>query len=85
MHSAHFYTNPPQTLRARFAVRDLLETFVGGDWLTQVNFDTLERVSDSYISDDLRARADSFMAVRVLAHVALLYQDLIRTPRLRYL
>ncbi len=83
-------------------VRDLLEAFVGGDWLTQVDFDTLERVSDSYISDDLRARADDivwrircgsrhvylliefqsrvdpFMAVRVLAYVALLYQDLIR-------
>ncbi len=83
-------------------VRELLEIFVGGDWLAQVDFDTLERVSDGYISDDLRARADdivwrvrcgsrhvylliefqsrvdSFMAVRVLAYVALLYQDLIR-------
>ncbi len=83
-------------------VRDLLETFVSGDGLTQVDFDTLERVSDSYVSDDLRARTDdivwrircgsrpvylliefqsrvdSFMAVRVLAYVALLYQDLIR-------
>jgi hypothetical protein len=83
-------------------VRELLETFVGGEWLAQVDFDTLERVSDGYISDDLRARADdivwrircagrhvylliefqsrvdSFMAVRVLAYVALLYQDLIR-------
>jgi len=38
-------------------VRELLETFVGGDWLAQVDFDTLERVSDAYISDDLRARA----------------------------
>ena len=86
-------------------VRDLLETFVGGDWLAQVDFDTLERVSDGYISDDLRARADdivwrircgsqqvylliefqsrvdSFMAVRVLAYVALLYQDLIRARK----
>ena len=83
-------------------VRELLQTFVGGDWLTQVDFDTLERVGDGYISDDLRARADdivwrircgdrhvylliefqsrvdSFMAVRVQAYVALLYQDLIR-------
>jgi hypothetical protein len=86
-------------------VRDLLETFVGGEWLTQVDFDTLERVGDGYISDDLRARAadivwrircgsrhvylliefqsrvESFMAVRVLAYVALLYQDLIRTRK----
>ena len=67
-----------------------------------LDFDTLERVSGDYISDDLRARADdivwrvrcgsrrvylliefqsrvdTFMAVRVLAYVALLYQDLIR-------
>ena len=87
-------------------VRELLETFVGGDWLAQVDFDTLERVSDGYISDDLRARADdivwrvryesghvylliefqsrvdSFMAVRVLAYVALLYQDLIRARKI---
>jgi len=87
-------------------VRELLETFVGGDWLAQVDFDTLERVSDAYISDDLRARADdivwrvrcgsrhvylliefqsrvdSFMAVRVLAYVALLYQDIIRAQEI---
>jgi hypothetical protein len=84
-------------------VRDLLEAFVGGEWLAEVDFDTLERVSSEYVSDDLRARADdivwrvrcgsrhvylliefqsradTFMAVRVLAYVALLYQDLIRT------
>jgi len=88
-------------------VRELLETFVGGDWLAEVNFDTLEQVSDGYISDDLRARADdmvwrircgkhhvylliefqsrvdSFMAARVLAYVALLYQDLIRARQVR--
>jgi hypothetical protein len=87
-------------------VRELLETFVGGEWLAQVDFDTLERVSDAYISDDLRARADdivwrvrcgsrhvylliefqsrvdSFMAVRVLAYVALLYQDIIRAQEI---
>jgi hypothetical protein len=87
-------------------VRELLETFVGGDWLTQVDFDTLERVSDGYISDDLRARADdivwrvrcggrhvylliefqsrvdTFMAVRILAYVALLCQDIIRARRI---
>lgn len=86
-------------------VRELLETFVGGDWLSQVDLDSLERVSDSYISDDLRARADdivwrarcgdgyvylliefqsgvdTFMALRVLAYVALLYQDILRTQK----
>ena len=84
-------------------VRDLLEAFVGGEWINDIDFSTLERVSDSYVSDDLRARADdivwrvrcverylylliefqsgveSFMAVRVLVYVGLLYQDLIRT------
>jgi hypothetical protein len=87
-------------------VRELLETFVGGDWVAEVDFDSLERVSDNYISDDLRARADdmvwrvrcgnrhvylliefqsrvdTFMAVRVMAYVALLYQDVIRTQQI---
>jgi hypothetical protein len=42
-------------------VRDLLEAFVGGDWLGRLDFSTLQRVSDSYISDDLRARADDIV------------------------
>jgi hypothetical protein len=42
-------------------VRDLLEGFVGGDWLRAVDFSTLERVADSYVSDDLRARADDIV------------------------
>ena len=42
-------------------VRDLLEGFVGGDWLADVDFGTLERVSDSYITDDLRGRADDIV------------------------
>lgn len=42
-------------------VRDLLEGFVGGEWLTAVDFATLERVSDAYVTDDLRARADDIV------------------------
>ncbi len=42
-------------------VRDLLEAFVGGDWLSQIDFRTLERVSDSYVSEDLRSRADDIV------------------------
>jgi predicted transposase/invertase (TIGR01784 family) len=42
-------------------VRDLMEGFVGGEWLEAVDFDTLERVSGSYMSDDLRARADDIV------------------------
>jgi hypothetical protein len=42
-------------------VRDLLEGFIGGEWLTAVDFATLERVSDAYVTDDLRARADDIV------------------------
>lgn len=42
-------------------VRDLLEGFVGGGWLSQLDFASLERVSDSHVSDDLRARADDIV------------------------
>src|SRR3954451_12827058 len=42
-------------------VRELLEGFVGGAWLTQIDFGTLERVSDNYVSEDLRARADDIV------------------------
>jgi hypothetical protein len=42
-------------------VRDLLEGFVGGEWPAQVDFGTLERVSDNYVSDDLRSRADDIV------------------------
>jgi hypothetical protein len=86
-------------------VRDLLVGFVGGEWISGLDFDTLERVSDNYVSDDLRSRADDavwrirwrdrdvylllefqstnepFMAVRVLAYEALLYQDLVRARK----
>jgi putative YhgA-like transposase len=42
-------------------VRHLLEGFVGGEWLDDVDFDTLERVSDAHVSDDLRARANDMI------------------------
>lgn len=42
-------------------VRDLLEGFVGEDWLAQLNYDSLEKVSGTYISDDLRSRADDLV------------------------
>ena len=42
-------------------VRDLLEGFVRGEWLSAVDFTTLERVSDAYVTDDLRARADDIV------------------------
>jgi hypothetical protein len=37
-------------------VEDLLCGFVAEDWVTQVDFSTLEKVSGNYVSDDLRER-----------------------------
>ena len=37
---------------------DLLQGFVDEEWVTELDFSTLEKVSGSYVSDDLRARED---------------------------
>ena len=89
-------------------VEDLLRGFVHESWVRDVDWSTLERVSDSQISDDLRSRrddlvwrvrwgpdwlylylllefqstVDTYMAVRVLVYVGLLYQALIRAGQL---
>ena len=42
-------------------VRDLLEGFVRGDWVTRLDLSTLERVSGAYVSDDLRTRASDIV------------------------
>lgn len=89
-------------------VRDLLTGFVPQDWVAALDLNSLEKVSGSYVTDDLRSRAsdviwrvrcgphwvyiylllefqssvDRYMAVRMMAYVALLYQDLIRTDQL---
>jgi hypothetical protein len=85
-------------------VRDLLQGFVNEPWLAELDLDSLEKVSGSYVADDLRdreddiiwrvrfrdrwlylylllefqSRIDSYMAVRILSYLGLLYQDLIR-------
>ncbi|MFL6294135.1 MAG: Rpn family recombination-promoting nuclease/putative transposase [Thermoanaerobaculia bacterium] len=86
-------------------VKDLVQGFVGEEWVHQIDFSTLERVGDGYVTDDLRERendvvwrlrwgweswiyvylllefqstVDPSMAMRVLAYVSLLYQDLLR-------
>ncbi len=92
----------------REMVEDLLRGFVREPWVAEVEMDSLERVSGSYVSDDLRAReddiiwrvrwrdrwlyvylllefqatVDSFMALRILVYVGLLYQDLLRENKL---
>src|SRR5690606_9175063 len=40
----------------REMVRDLLEGFVRKDWTAELAYDTLEKVSASHVSDDLRER-----------------------------
>jgi len=42
-------------------VEDLLRGFVHEEWIKQLDFSTLERVSGSYISDDLREREDDIV------------------------
>lgn len=43
------------------AVADLLRGFVHEDWVAQVDFATLEKVSGSYVTDDLRDREDDII------------------------
>lgn len=42
-------------------VRDLLQGFVREDWIEKLDFNSLEKVSGSYISDDLRDREDDII------------------------
>ncbi len=89
-------------------VTDLLRGFVREQWVAELDFNTLEKVSGSYVADELREREDDlvwrvrlqnqwlyvylliefqstidlFMAVRLMAYLGLLYQDLIRTGNL---
>jgi len=39
-------------------IRDLLLGFVGEEWVERLDFDSLERVNASYVTDDLRERHD---------------------------
>ena len=42
-------------------VADLLKAFVKAEWVNDCDFSTLERVSSSYVSDDLRDREDDMI------------------------
>ncbi|AGX86606.1 Rpn family recombination-promoting nuclease/putative transposase [Candidatus Symbiobacter mobilis] len=42
----------------RKMVRDLIQGFVTDDWLYSLDYDSLEKVPGSYISEDFRQRAD---------------------------
>ena len=43
-------------------VSDLLRGFVREDWVAEVDFTTLERVSGSYVADDLRGLRRNYLA-----------------------
>src|SRR5690606_25362115 len=46
-------------------VRDLLLGFVPGEWVRELDFDSLEKMNGSYVTDDLRSRhADTIWRVR---------------------
>jgi predicted transposase YdaD len=88
-------------------VEDLLRGFVREAWVDELDFATLEKVSASFVSDDLRDReddviwrvrwgrdwlyvylllefqstVDTFMAVRIMTYLGLLYQELYSGPR----
>jgi len=87
-------------------VADLLRGYINQPWVEQLDFTTLSRAPDNYITDDLRERkddiiwrvrwrdderwlyiylllefqssSDSWMAVRVLTYVGLLYAEIIK-------
>jgi hypothetical protein len=42
-------------------VRDLLTGFIDADWVGKLDLGTLERCGSSYVSDDLRERADDIL------------------------
>jgi predicted transposase YdaD len=93
-------------------VEDLLKGFLHEDWVSRLDFSTLERVNGSFVGDELEDRRNDviwrlrwrgegegwfyvylllefqstpepFMAVRMLAYVGLLLQELIRTQHLK--
>lgn len=90
-------------------VEDLLRGFVHEDWVEKLDFSSLERYNNDFITDDIRERlddivwrlrwgddwlyvylliefqsaVDSWMAVRIMTYVGLLYQDLIRSGNLK--
>lgn len=58
-----------QSYRLLFAhpemVRDLLLGFVPGEWVQELDFDSLEKMNGSYVTDDLRSRhADAIWRVK---------------------
>ena len=45
----------------REMVQDLISGFVKQGWVARLDFDTLERVGDSFVTDDIRDREDDII------------------------
>jgi hypothetical protein len=89
-------------------VEDLIRQFVPESWVGRLDFSTLQRVTPSYISDEIenqpeelwelrlqdgspvyiylfiedRSEVDRFLAVHLMARIALLYQALLQREKL---
>ncbi|MDF9392789.1 MULTISPECIES: Rpn family recombination-promoting nuclease/putative transposase [Methylococcus] len=61
-------------------VEDLLRGFVHEDWVSQIDYGSLEKVSGSYVTDDLREREDDIIW-RVRLEDDWLYVCLLRPGR----
>jgi hypothetical protein len=62
-------------------MRDLLEAFADGEWGADFDFSTLERVNGTYISGNLRARADDIVwRVRCGQHVVYVLVEFQSSP-----
>ena len=42
-------------------VEDLLVGFVGQDWIQELDFTTLEKLNNSYVTDEFRERSDDII------------------------
>ncbi|MDP2751080.1 MAG: Rpn family recombination-promoting nuclease/putative transposase, partial [Rhodocyclaceae bacterium] len=50
----HIFSHPE-------VVADLLRGFVREEWTEQIDYNSLEKINASYITDDLRDRADDIV------------------------
>lgn len=90
-------------------VEELLRDFVKEEWVGKIDFSTLKKYNNSFVSDDLKERfddviwsvnwgrkqlyiyimiefqseIDSFMCVRIMSYLSLLYQDLIKSKAIK--
>jgi predicted transposase YdaD len=52
---------PKQLFSHPRMIEDLLRGFIPKRWVVEINFETLEKVSGNYVSDELREREDDII------------------------